>query len=133
EEGWTDHPVTERVVGEYVAPLLDEKIDTLILGCTHYPVLKKTIQKVVGPDVVLIDNAVETAALLRKNLAPADPPADAAGQSGEGEPAAAPSHRFIVSDVPHRFQEEAELFLGRPIGTIEQITLEELEAILGGP
>ncbi len=122
EEGWTDHPVTERVVGEYIAPLLAEKIDTLILGCTHYPVLKKTIQKVVGPDVVLIDNAVETAALLCENLAPADP-TETAG----------PIHRFMVSDVPHRFQEEAELFLGRPIGSIEQITLEELEAILGGP
>ncbi len=118
EEGWVDHPVTRSVIREYIEPLLDRGVDTIILGCTHFPVLKKAIAEVAGDGVTLIDNAVATARVLRESLP----------VGGEGRGAA---HQFIVSDVPHRFQEEAELFLGRPIGDVERISPEHLEEIYG--
>ncbi len=55
EEGWADHPVAHLAAAEYLAPLLREGIDTLVLGCTHYPLLKRTLQEVAGPGVELID------------------------------------------------------------------------------
>ena len=61
EEGWHDDSVTETVARRYLKPLLSKHIDTLVLGCTHYPLLKKTLQRVVGPRVALIDSAEETA------------------------------------------------------------------------
>lgn len=112
EEGWTDHPVTVRIIEEYLAPLLRRSIDTLILGCTHYPVLKRAMQRVAGDAVAIVDAARETALLLKEELPSA----------GEARPKAV--HRFFVSDVPHRFREEAELFLGGPIGEVERIDLE---------
>lgn len=57
EEGWIDTPETSAIVGKYVAPLREEEIDTLILGCTHYPLLKRTIAERLGPQVRLIDSA----------------------------------------------------------------------------
>jgi glutamate racemase len=57
EEGLIDDPVTDLVVSRYLDPLLKQKIDTLILGCTHYPLLKSTIQKICGEQVQLVDSA----------------------------------------------------------------------------
>ena len=68
EEGWLDHPVTRLTAQEYLKPVLAQDIDTLVLGCTHYPLLKPLLQDVVGPGVRLVDSAEamaeETAALL---------------------------------------------------------------------
>ena len=61
EEGWADEKITETVARRYLAPVLAERIDTLVLGCTHYPLLKKTLQRVAGSRVSLIDSAEETA------------------------------------------------------------------------
>jgi len=61
EEGWAEKEETEEIVKEYLKPLLKEKIDTLILGCTHYPMLKKVIKKVVGPKIKIVDSAEEVA------------------------------------------------------------------------
>jgi len=61
EEGWTDNDVAALVAEKYLAPLRGEGIDTLVLGCTHYPLLKSVIRKVIGDDIVLIDSATETA------------------------------------------------------------------------
>jgi len=116
EEGWVDRRVTRDVIGEYLGPLLANPVDTIILGCTHFPVLKDAIRDVAGPEITLVDNAVATAAALRSILPPS------------GGVAASPTvHHFVVSDVPHRFQEEAELFLGRPIGEVERISPEQVE------
>jgi glutamate racemase len=112
-----DHPVTVRVLREYLDPLLAASIDTLILGCTHFPVLKGAIRKVVGESVAIVDAARETALTLKEEL-PAAETTDAA-----------PTHRFYVSDVPHRFREEAELFLGSPLGPVERVDMEILEEI----
>ena len=61
EEGWIDHPVTQAVAREYVEPLVEQGINALVLGCTHYPLLKRLLCGVLGPGVSLIDSAAETA------------------------------------------------------------------------
>ena len=68
EEGWGDHPVTDEVARHYIQPLLDWGAQTIILGCTHYPMLRASLQRVVGPDVRLVDSAsAVTDAVLRRH------------------------------------------------------------------
>ncbi|WP_243311506.1 glutamate racemase [Fundidesulfovibrio agrisoli] len=114
EEGWTEHPVTRLTAFEYLTPLLAQNIDTLVLGCTHYPLLKPMLQSVMGPGVQLVDSAeaisLRAEALLREM--------DMENTSGEP-----PSHVFHVTDVPHRFQEVGERFLGRPLDRVELVSL----------
>ena len=69
EEGWVRHPVTVAVLREYLAPLLKKNIDTLVLGCTHYPLLKTTIHSIAGKQVALIDSAESCARYVRDRLA----------------------------------------------------------------
>jgi len=109
EEGWLDHSVTRLTAQEYLNPLLAQNIDTLILGCTHYPLLKPLLGSVLGPGVSLVDSAeaiaLRASALLTEmNLK----------NPGTGEP----RHVFHVTDVPQRFQEIGERFLGRPLGDV---------------
>src|SRR3954463_1737479 len=68
EEGWINHPVTQAVLREYLTPMLRQKIDTLILGCTHYPLLKAAIRKIVGSNVALVDSAESCAKYVRERL-----------------------------------------------------------------
>ncbi len=68
EEGWTNHRVTHLALKEYLAPLLRHKIDTLVLGCTHYPLLKIALQKAVGSKVQLVDSAESCAQFVRERL-----------------------------------------------------------------
>ena len=106
EEGWEDKDVTNRVAQIYLSPLKDKKVDTLILGCTHYPILKKVLKKAVGKNVVLVDSAREVARGARDIL-------DASGllkaSKTRGE------QRFFVSDEPNRFIKIGEKFLKRRI------------------
>jgi glutamate racemase len=106
EEGWLDHRVTRLTAEEYLRPLLAEDIDTLVLGCTHYPLLKPLLREVVGASVTLVDSAEamaeQAAALLaRRDLA----------NPGPDEP----RYDFYVTDVPLRFQAIGERFLGRTL------------------
>ena len=110
EEGWTDGEIAEAVAKRYLAPLLEENIDTLVLGCTHYPMLARTIAKVAGPGVALVDSALETATAVRAMLPAAAP--DAIGQ-----------HSFMVTDSPERFRDVGERFFGRPLAEISWINL----------
>ncbi len=91
EVGWLDHDVTRLTLKTYLDELLARGIDTLVLGCTHYPVLKPAIRDVVGPDVVLVDSAEAITADL-------SPP------GGDG------SRRFCVTDLPGRFDRTAATF-----------------------
>ena len=117
EEGWTDREVTLVIAHEYLTPLRDAGVDVVVLGCTHYPILKGTIGKVFGPAVRLIDSAEETAKEVAERLS-------GLGLSkAEGE---TPQHRFFVSDVPHRFKEQAERFLGAPLPNVEVVTVDEI-------
>ena len=113
EEGWTSHPATELVAKEYLFPLTLEKIDTLILGCTHYPILKNVIDSVLHKSVTLIDSGEETALaavqLLQKQ--------DLCNQSS-----LKPNVQFFVSDIPHKFAEVGERFLGEKLGKIQRIS-----------
>jgi glutamate racemase len=114
EEGWLDTEPTRMIAHEYLAPLVDAKIDTLVLGCTHYPLLKRVIGTSVGRDVRLIDSAEETAAetaavLREKGLTHAH--TDDA------------RYRFIASDAPEQFLRVGQRFLGASIDRVETVTL----------
>lgn len=116
EEGWADSPVTEMVAREYLRNLTAQKIDTLILGCTHYPIIKDVIQRVVDNDIRIVDTAIETANQVRQILAQ---------KNLLCERTIAPQHKFFVSDLPQKFEEIAERFLGEPIANVARINLED--------
>jgi glutamate racemase len=108
EEGWTDpaDEVVRGVVQRYLAPLAAARIDTLVLGCTHYPLLKEAIAAAL-PGVTLVDSA-ETVAAEVKALLPASPERGA-------------SHLFLVTDTPEKFLAVAGRFLGRPVEAAEHV------------
>lgn len=113
EEGWFDHEATRQVAREYLAPLQAESIDTLVLGCTHYPLLKPLLAEVLGPDITLIDSAEETAAAVGREL----------WQAGlEAPPGAECRSHFVVSDAPEQFASVGARFLGDRVKDIETVT-----------
>jgi glutamate racemase len=109
EEGWVEHEATWVVAREYLEPMVRDEIDTLVLGCTHYPLLKRVIGDTVGREVRLIDSAEETAADTRRMLDDANLRAAAA----QG------SYRFIASDDPKQFLKLGQRFLGDAIERVE--------------
>ena len=106
EEGWDRHPVTRAVLGEYLAPMLREDIDTLVLGCTHYPLLKPAIQEVAGRSIHLIDSAESCAEHVRDGLAKLDLLSVNRRRLGRIIP-------YVTDDV-ERFRAMAARFLGFP-------------------
>ncbi|MFH0990851.1 MAG: glutamate racemase [bacterium] len=113
EEGWTNHKATELIAKEYLFPLTLEKIDTLILGCTHYPLLKEIISKVLHHSVSLIDSGEATAAVVQTTLDRLDM---------RNPSTLKPNLQFFVSDLPHKFTEVGERFLGQKLGKIQRIS-----------
>jgi len=114
EEGWFDHPAAELIARDYVEPLRAGGVDTLVLGCTHYPLLKPLLQRVMGPEVRLIDSAEETSRTL----------ADALGERALEAPAdAVPIHRFAVSDDEARFRAVGSRFIGERLSAAEVVPL----------
>lgn len=111
EEGWTTGPVPEAVARHYLAAL-PPAIDTLVLGCTHYPLLAGTIGAVLGPGVALVDSAGETARTVEETL-------DALGLRCAVP--MVPRHRFLVSDAPDTFARVGARFLGRPLSDVEWV------------
>src|SRR5262245_11535697 len=111
EEGWTDGPVARAVAETYLASLARSGIDTLILGCTHYPLLKPLIAEVMGPQVTLVDSAEETAREVAARL-----DADGMARSvGTG------STSFFVTDAPDRFVRIGQRFLGARVESAVRI------------
>jgi glutamate racemase len=108
EEGWTDpdDDVVRGAARRYLAPLREAGIDTLVLGCTHYPLLAAAIAAEL-PGVVLVDSAHAIATEVRAQL------------GGEGPEST--SHRFFVTDAPERFLAVAGRFLGRPVASAEHV------------
>ncbi|MBF0385563.1 MAG: glutamate racemase [Candidatus Omnitrophica bacterium] len=106
EQGWIRKKVTEDIALEYLIELKNKNVDTLILGCTHYPLLKEVIQKVMGGKVSLIDSAETVAAQVRNILEKEN-----ITRTREEKP----RHRFIVSDKPQNFKDIANTFLGYSI------------------
>ncbi len=107
EEGWLEHPVTRQVAEEYLAELRNAHLESLILGCTHYPLLTPLIADLMGPGVHLVDSGAEAARATTALLA-------ARGQLADRRD---PHHRFFLSDEPRRrsFARVAESFLSRPL------------------
>jgi glutamate racemase len=114
EEGWIDHPATRLVAEEYLEPFVRGDVDTLVLGCTHYPLLKPLLADILGPGVTLIDSAEETAAETARILAEERlaAPTDAE-----------PTYRFVASDDPLMFLQLGQRFLGGAIERVEVKTL----------
>jgi glutamate racemase len=110
EEGWLNRPETKRIVRKYLFSLKMKQIDTLVLGCTHYPLLKPMIEAKMGKRVRVIDSSQEVALwvkdYLEKNPQVAGSLTATDGQEG---------HRFFVSDLTPNFEQIARQFLGRPI------------------
>jgi glutamate racemase len=114
EEGWLGKPVAAEIVREYLTPLLTNRIDTLVLGCTHYPLLKGLLAQVAGPGVRLIDSAEETAHVVDKNLKEKDLSA-----SGKNPVV----HRYYVSDSPEKFEKTGRKFLGQPLPGVKRVDI----------
>jgi len=112
EEGWTGDELAYMVARRYLEPLKEFGADTLVLGCTHYPLLKDVISGVMGEDVTLVDSAMETAAEVRETLSASGL---LSGRRHGG------SIEVFLSDIPYRFREVGERFLGRSIGNVEQV------------
>lgn len=117
EEGWINTKATELIAKEYLSPMKEKGIDTLILGCTHYPILSDVIQKVIGKKVKLIDSG-SPAAYLVENYLSGRGLLNNSNQIGQSE--------FYVSDIPSKFKEVAQIFLGRKISQVHKVELEEL-------
>ncbi len=105
EVGWLDHEVTRLTLRTYLVPLVDgTEIDVLVLGCTHYPVLKTAIGDVLGPEITLVDSAEAVTA-------------DLGPLAGTGR------RRFCVTDLPERFYRTAETFWREPLGDVEHVDI----------
>jgi len=104
EEGWIDHPVTRQVAEEYLLELRGAGLESLILGCTHYPLITPLLAALM-PGVTLVDSGAEAARAVGATLR----------ERGQLAPAGEARHRFFLSDEPRNFPRIAEAFLGRPL------------------
>ncbi len=113
EEGLLEGKAVEEVARNYLGPLKDARVDTVILGCTHYPLLKPVIRKILGENVKLIDSAKQVAIEVKRIL------------SNEGvlSKSLKGKHRFYVSDNPEWFTGLAKRFLGRPIRGAKKVSV----------
>lgn len=114
EEGWISNDVAVLTAEQYLGGLKNERIDTLVLGCTHYPLLKGVISGVMGDNIVLVDSATETAKEVKNALIEYDM---------ENTIAFHPRKRFYVTDSPERFIKVGERFLEEKIEHIEKINV----------
>lgn len=115
EEGLLDDPVTTEMVRRYTKDLLEKDIDTLVLGCTHYPLLRKTIQKVVGDQIALVNPAYETASRLKDVLIQNDL---------ENKDNVKPNHQFFVSDGAEKFKRFAKTILPCEVIETKDVNIE---------
>jgi len=113
EEGWFEHPAAELIAREYLEPLKRANVDVLVLGCTHYPLLKPLLARVMGADVKLVDSAEETATAVSREL----------GRLNLLANGGAHDHRFVVSDDERQFRKVGALFLGEKLKQVEVVPL----------
>ena len=112
EEDWLAHPATQLILEEYLAPMKAARVDTVVLACTHYPLLKPLAQRVLGPDVVLVDSAENAAGALARELETSGLRCEARSEGG----------RTVIcsTDLPNQIARLAERFLGEKVGMIRQ-------------
>ena len=113
EEGWAEHEIARLTAIEYLQPLITEQIDTLVLGCTHYPLLRNTLRQVLGDTVTLVDSAEETAKSVLHLFQ----------QQGLANPEHGGHRDFFVTDVPTRFECIGRAFLGTDLVKVEQVQI----------
>jgi glutamate racemase len=113
EEGWGNHPVVRTVIAEYLGPFREDPPDALILGCTHYPVLKGAIREYLGEGVLLVDSGEEAARVVEILLEEGD----VRRRDGKGELS------FLVTDDPGSFVRVGESFFGDGMPSVERVTL----------
>ena len=118
EEGWLHDPVTVEVASRYLKELQDKDVDTLILGCTHYPLIRSTIRQVMGEEVCLVNPAYETALELGKLL-------EEQGLSSTGTEQKEFPYRFYVSDLADEFKEFANSILPYDVEMTKKIDIEK--------
>ena len=118
EEGWLHDPVTDEVAARYLKELQDKQVDTLILGCTHYPLLRSTIRKIMGDGVCLVNPAYETAKELERLL-------KSKGLENLQDVQEEFPYRFYVSDAAEQFQDFANSILPYDVKMTKQINIEE--------
>ncbi len=119
ENGWCgrDDEVVALTARRYLATLIQSRVDTLVLGCTHYPLLREAIQSVMGPDVAIIDSAEETARDVFDMLA---------GNNILNPEQGAAECAFFVTDIPHRFSETGSRFFGRELESVSVVDIIQL-------
>jgi glutamate racemase len=115
EEGWFNRPATQLIAEEYLATIGRARVDTLVLGCTHYPMLKPLLQRVVGPDVRLIDSGEETAGELARVLR---------GSGIVAPPGSVATQRWVATDDVAHFARVGAVFMGGPLSPVELVDLE---------
>ena len=117
EEGWAKEPATKMIVGEYLANLKHSKIDTLILACTHYPILRHMITDYMGNDVVIIDPSVECIREMKKHLT----------KEAQLNRDNFPERIYLVTDNAESFRSSGERYLDRKIHRVNLVDIGELE------
>lgn len=119
EEGWHKHPVAMQIARRYLAPLKKKGVASVVLGCTHYPLLKGVIGSVLGRNIALVDSAHETAREVAELL-------HATGGANPRKAVPFHEHEFYVTDLPEQFSRMGKTFLGRPLPPVKTIRLAEL-------
>jgi len=110
EEGYIDHPITDAALHEYLEPLQSKQIDTLLLGCTHFPLLQEQIEKLISSNIRVIDPAEYCAQSVKTLL-----------ENGNllNDSTATPHYEFFVSDDPEKFQTLGTRFFGQPLKNVK--------------
>ena len=116
EEGWWENDIAYRIAEEYLSSIKNKGIDTLILGCTHYPLLQNTISKVMGRDVRLVSSAHEAAKTVSQVIKEKDM---------ERDKRLKPVYRYYTSDSVEKFVTLGSIILGKDIKTVEKIDIEK--------
>ena len=116
EEGWANSDIATLTAKRYLEEIMNEGVDSIVLGCTHYPLLKKTIGEIVGEDVVLVNPAKETSEDLKKILE-----SNNIIKSSQTNT----TYEYYVSDIPEKFVAIAEEFLNKKIEDIKRIDIQK--------
>lgn len=119
EELWLDHPATHLIIREYLRPIHEQEIDTVLLGCTHYPLLTALIQQEVGKEVFIVDSASTCAHQVAHLLK----------QKKMLSPTRNNQHQYYVSDDPKKFRLWAERLFGHSLETVELLVPEHLHNV----
>ena len=124
EEGWVEHPVTEQVAQIYLREAFADGFhdaDVLLLGCTHYPLLKSVLRRVAPAHVTIVDSAESTAGAVVQELETLLPPS----ANPREERRALPRLRFFATDSVEKFRRLGQRFLGHPVEDVQHVDLKE--------